>query len=335
MKIRASIGTAAALHLEKVIVDVAPTTAYLMLYNEDHCLANCSFCPQAQESSGRSDKLSRILWPKYNLSDIIDKLKNMDSGLKRICLQTVLFQEADDQIFAILKELKRNNIKQPISVCSYPMSKQMFSEMKKFGVTRVAISFDCATPELFEKIKGKEKGPKLSWELLKKSIQDACDVFGNRFVSTHLIVGLGETEREAISFIQHFIDKKITIGLFAFTPVKGTDLEILSQPSMDKYRRIQLGKYFIENMKTTANQMKFKKENQTILDYGVNIPIILDTIKTGKPFRTSGCSHCNRPFYNESPGKPLYNYPRELTDIEINDILTYFKQFLKNNQIDQ
>jgi biotin synthase len=26
---------------------------------------------------------------------------------------------------------------------------------------------------------------------------------------------------------------------------------------------------------------------------------------------------CNRPFYNESPGGPIYNYPRNLTAQEI------------------
>jgi len=37
---------------------------------------------------------------------------------------------------------------------------------------------------------------------------------------------------------------------------------------------------------------------------------------TGEPFRTSGCPDCNRPFYNERPSGPLYNYPRPLTTEE-------------------
>jgi biotin synthase-related radical SAM superfamily protein len=38
---------------------------------------------------------------------------------------------------------------------------------------------------------------------------------------------------------------------------------------------------------------------------------------TGEPFQTSGCPDCNRPFYNEQPGGPLYNYPRPLTAGEV------------------
>jgi biotin synthase len=111
--------------------------------------------------------------------------------------------------------------------------------------------------------------------------------------------------------------------LFAFTPVKGTELEKHPQPDMESYRRIQLGMYLIKKQKTSFNQMKFG-ENEEIIDFGVEREILIDTIKLGKPFETSGCPFCNRPFYNESPGKELYNYPRELTEEEINEIMTNF-----------
>jgi len=36
----------------------------------------------------------------------------------------------------------------------------------------------------------------------------------------------------------------------------------------------------------------------------------------GEPFQTSGCTGCNRPYYNETPGEELYNYPKPLTTEE-------------------
>jgi biotin synthase len=39
-------------------------------------------------------------------------------------------------------------------------------------------------------------------------------------------------------------------------------------------------------------------------------------VTTGEPFQTSGCPNCNRPFYNEQPGGPMYNYPRPLSSAE-------------------
>ena len=36
----------------------------------------------------------------------------------------------------------------------------------------------------------------------------------------------------------------------------------------------------------------------------------------GQAFQTSGCPGCNRPYYNERPGRTMFNYPRPLTPEE-------------------
>jgi biotin synthase len=66
--------------------------------------------------------------------------------------------------------------------------------------------------------------------------------------------------------------------------------------------------------------MRFNGDN-CLIDFGVPEEQIRDVIRTGRPFVTSGCPGCNRPYYNERPGGPLYNYPRpplpeEITEIE-------------------
>jgi biotin synthase len=44
---------------------------------------------------------------------------------------------------------------------------------------------------------------------------------------------------------------------------------------------------------------------------------LLEALKDGEAFRTTGCPGCNRPFYNERPSGPFYNYPRPLKQNEI------------------
>lgn len=310
--------------------DALPTTAYLMMYSNESCLSNCAFCPQARESKSRSDKLSRISWPVYTIDEIIIPLKKNESKLKRICIQTIRFRDSNKKLLKLLKVLSESKMKLPLTVCCYPATKELFRKMKLLGVTRVGISFDCATQELFDKIKGLKRKSDITWSRMENAVLDAQEVFGQRAVSTHLIIGLGETEREALEFIQKFKDQKVKVGLFAFTPIKGTSLENCSQPSMSSYRRIQLARYLIFSEITTYSQMKFSESNdeyEEIISYGIQQDKLIEIIRTGTPFKTSGCPYCNRPFYNESPGKELYNYPWNPDQVEIEKIMTYFTDF--------
>ncbi len=325
--IRASIGTAAVLGLEKIKLQAVPTTAYLMMYTDEPCLSNCSFCPQAKESTSKSNKLSRILWPKYQLDEVLSALKLTGGSIKRLCLQTIRTTNANEELIKILEEVAKKSLDIPISICCYPTTKIILQKMKDLGVKRIGISFDCATPELFNKIKTSSKSNDISWKLLEQTITDAKAIFGNHFVSTHLIIGLGETEKEAVEFIQKFHDQDITIGLFAFTPVIGTAMEKCNPPPMDNYRRVQLARELIIRKITTIDNMTFNNDNK-ISDFGVNKKILRELINSGKPFRTSGCPNCNRPFYNESPGKELYNFPWNPTEGEIEKLFQYFKEFL-------
>jgi biotin synthase len=65
--------------------------------------------------------------------------------------------------------------------------------------------------------------------------------------------------------------------------------------------------------------MKFD-EDERLIDYGVSESLLQQVVETGSPFLTSGCPGCNRPYYNERPGGPLYNYPRQPLPEEIRKI---------------
>jgi biotin synthase len=50
---------------------------------------------------------------------------------------------------------------------------------------------------------------------------------------------------------------------------------------------------------------------------------------TGKPFRTSGCPNCNRPYYNERPGGHMYNFAAPLNSNDINLALDQLESYVK------
>ncbi|MPM23554.1 hypothetical protein SDC9_70028 [bioreactor metagenome] len=151
-----------------------------------------------------------------------------------------------------------------------------------------------------------------SWERRWTLLSDCAKELPGQ-ISTHLIVGLGETEEEMVSTIAKCIGKGISVGLFAFTPLKGTAWARKEPPSIDHYRRIQIAFYLI---KQGIDHSRFKFRDGELVDFGLVAGKLYALLAEGKAFETSGCEDCNRPYYNERPGGIMYNYPRPLTEEE-------------------
>ncbi|MDH5624127.1 MAG: radical SAM protein, partial [Candidatus Bathyarchaeota archaeon] len=187
------------------------------------------------------------------------------------------------------------------------------------GVDRISIALDAATEEIFDKIKGRLVGGPYVWKRQREALRETMKIFGEGSVTTHLIVGLGETEEEMVQMIQWCVDLGVYPGLFAFTPIPGTLLENSPQPSLSHYRRVQIAYYLITHGKTTCKNMPFDDDG-CLINFGVSGEQLREVIETGEPFVTSGCPGCNRPYYNEKPSGPIYNYPRQPLHEEIAEI---------------
>lgn len=319
-KIRVSVGSAIVLGLMRGRLDAKPTTIYLLTYHSGKCLADCGFCPQAKTSKSRADMLSRVTWPTFPIEQVLSKLEKEAKTpiVKRVCIQALNYSEVFNDVFALVKEiLSRAAV--PLSVSCQPFNSKQMKLLKEVGVDRISIALDAATKELFDRIKGPLTSSPYRWEAQRETLLNAVQIFGKNRVFTHLIVGLGETEREITQAIQWCTDFGIYPSLFAFTPIQGTALETLSQPSVATYRRVQLAHYLIVHGKTRFENMKFD-EDERLIDYGVSESLLHRIVETGSPFMTSGCPGCNRPYYNERPGGPLYNYPRQPLPKEIREI---------------
>lgn len=218
----------------------------------------------------------------------------------------------------LVKEIKKGSAV-PVSVSCQPLNKENIQRLAKAGADRLGIALDAATEALFEEVKGVGAGGAYSWENQFRQLNEAIAVFGQGNVSTHVIVGLGETEKEAAEVIQRCVDLCVLPALFAFTPVRGTALEAKSPPKVEGYRRVQLARYLIVNAKTRLENMQFDAQGK-IKGFGVSDETLNSIVDGGFPFRTSGCPDCNRPFYNEKPSGPFYNYPRNPSREEIEKI---------------
>jgi len=319
-KIRVSVGSAIVLGLMRGKLDALPTTIYLLTYRADKCSANCGFCPQARESKSRADMLSRVTWPTFSTNQVLQKLKAHTEKrlIRRICIQALNYPMVFDDVLNLVKEI-RSVVSLPLSVSCQPFGEEEMKKLAQIGVDRIGIPLDAATEDIFDKIKGSLVDGPYIWRGHREALRKAVKIFGKGKVSTHLIVGLGETEEEMVKMIQWCVDNGVYPGLFSFTPVPGTALESGSQPSLDHYRRIQVARYLIANERTRYESMTINGDG-CLIDFGVSKDKLLQVIRGGKPFLTSGCPDCNRPYYNERPGGPLYNYPRMPLSEEIDEI---------------
>jgi biotin synthase len=320
-KIRVSLGSAMVLKLLNGKLDAAPTTAYLMTYRKGKCTANCGFCPQARESSSRADMLSRVSWPIFQTQNVLNGISEaVESGtVKRVCIQALNYPEVLRDLIAMVRAIKLG-VDVPISVSCQPLNVKNVKLLAEAGAERIGIPLDAATKELFDAVKGTSSGGPYSWEKEWQILGEAVKVFGRGMVSTHFIVGLGETEKEMVSAIQACVDMGVLPALFAFTPIAGTTLERRPQPPLEKYRRIQIARHLIVHGISKFANMEFNSKGE-LTDFGVNQETLLQIIETGMPFLTSGCPNCNRPYYNEKPSGPIYNYPQPLTREEITKLV--------------
>jgi len=328
-KIRVSLGSAIILQLLNGKLDAAPTTAYLMTHREGRCTANCAFCPQARESSSRADMLSRVSWPTFPTEKVLKGISEAAANgtIRRVCIQALNYPEVFLDLTVIIKAVKQKaNV--PISVSCQPLNAKNVQLLAEAGAERIGIPLDAATKEIFDNVKGEAVRGPYNWERQWKILGEATKIFGKDMVSTHLIVGLGETEKEMVSTVQKCVDMGVLPALFAFTPITGTRLEDVNQPAIEKYRRIQVARYLIVHRISRYENMAFSQRGE-ITNFGIEKTTLDRIIEAGKPFLTSGCPNCNRPYYNEKPSGPLYNYPKEPTANE----LALLKKELKLNHL--
>ena len=297
---RLSAGTAAVVAGRVTRSEAPPTTAYVML--GEKCRNNCRFCTQARESHAAAHMLSRVTWPAAEAAGTIIGIDAayVAGRIKRACLQVV--HDGDDreraaEAVAALSALSGV----PVCVSSHLEAVNDARRLAVAGAERICVALDAATPAVYRDTKEGDWHDR--WRLLTE-----CAAALPGRVTTHLIVGLGETEEEMADTLAACIDKGVTVGLFAFTPVKGTAWAGMAAPTVGQYRRVQVAHHLLRQ---GYGREAIICRGGAIGGFAVDG--LAELLADGAAFRTSGCPDCNRPYYNERPGGVMYNYPRPLS----------------------
>ncbi len=309
---------------------------FLLTYG-DGCVGRCAYCglSQARETAGtwKEQSFIRVNWPVVSLDEIINRMSSEAcSHVERICISMVTNWRAPKDTIRIVRRLREKTDAISVLIAPAIVDENWLREVKWAGADKVGIAIDTATSELFQRLRGRGiRGPH-KWERYWRTVKAAVQTFGKYNVGIHLIVGLGETEKDMIETIQKARSIGVLTHLFSFFPEEGSLMQEHKQPPIGSYRRVQLARYLINKSVTTTNKMKFDRDGK-LLDFGVGWDILNEIIDSGFPFMTSGCSTkkmkiaCNRPFSDSTPYQAYIGEMRNFPFVpNENDVMIIKKQ---------
>ncbi|MDD2715400.1 MAG: radical SAM protein [Candidatus Wallbacteria bacterium] len=286
------------------------TTAYFIVGGS--CTGKCLFCSQSRLSGKQPghSRLSRVSWPEIELpvQEIIRRV-NQISEFRRSCFQCT--RKLSLQDLREMTEFCRIAIK-PVSISASPDCDPE-ALLALPAVDHLNLSLDCATERHFSEMKGG------SWDEFWQLLERLARTYPGK-IRTHLIAGLGETDQEFLDTMLRLKNIGIGWGLFSFFPLAGTPLAQRGRIPRKRYRFLQMASYCLQN--NLLNSGDFSLKDDFICGFKIENQAIREIAGSGKPFLTSGCSGCNRPFYNESAREEPYNFHRPLTEGEIARIIS-------------
>nr|MDO8114823.1 radical SAM protein [Candidatus Sigynarchaeota archaeon] len=305
----------------------------LLLTYVDGCRANCAFCGLGREraaSGGNQGKtFIRVHWPIYPTNDIVAALSSPAcQEIKRACISMVTHPRAKADTIDIVGRLKQAHKDISVLIAPTLVDKPWLETIHDGGVEKVGIAIDASTEAIFERLRGHGVQGPHSWNKYWEVLHDAIDVFGNVDTSIHLMIGIGETEREAVAVMQWVHALGADTHLFSFFPEAGSAMEHEPQPGIGKYRRIQLARESIHRELTAFDRMTFNDKDQ-LVDFGMGTGQVTKLIEDGIAFLTQGCKNkqdfitCNRPYSNNTPFQAAkgemrnFPFPPDARDIEL------------------
>ena len=297
----------------------------LLLTYPEGCRANCAYCGLARHREAERDyaerNFIRVDWPAVPLAQAIDVVARdgTKSPFHRMCISMITHPRSDEDTVTVLRAwtARIDPAAIPVSILSNPttMERADVARLKDLGADIFTVALDAATPAIFDHTRGKGVQSPHSWRKYWEILMEAREVFGPQKFGAHIIVGMGETERDVLALVQQLVDLGGHSHLFCFFPEKGSLMDHLPATPRDQWRRVQLGRYLIDYRGARVERMRFDGEGR-VTDFGLPQPELDAVIDAGTAFRTSGCpgkfaedvSACDRP-YGDSPPSNIASYP--------------------------
>ncbi len=297
----------------------------LLLTYPEGCRANCAYCGLARHREAERDyadrNFIRVDWPAVPMEQVVDIVARdpAASPFHRMCISMITHPCSDADTVSVLRHWtsRIDPATIPVSILSNPttMTRDDVVRLRELGADIFTVALDAATPALFDRTRGKGVQSPHKWSRYWEILLAARDVFGPQKFGAHIIIGMGETEFEALELVQRLVDLGGHSHMFCFFPEQGSLMDHLPATPRDQWRRVQLARYLIDYRGVRIEQMRFDAQGR-VSDFGLAAAELDAIIDEGVAFRTSGCpgkfrddvSACDRP-YGDSPPSNIASFP--------------------------
>jgi biotin synthase len=317
--VRTSLAAAITLGLSpgRFYRDIQCGCINLLLHYDGGCRANCAYCGLARTrpKGEEGNSFIRVDWPTVSTAEVIERLARYQQRVKRVCVSMVQHPRAYHDLVTVSRQVMER-VDRPLSalVTASLMNRERLVSLKQMGADMVGLGLDAASQRVFTQTRGRAIGGPHQWEQHWQVIQEARQVFGPFRVNAHLIVGIGETDREMVETLYRLQGMQVCAYLFSFYPEADSRMARRRRPPLARYRRLQLVKHLIEAEGLAQRDIVFDERGRVA---GLRVPrdLVERAIESGAPFITGGCPDrhgdlaCTRPFANSRPGEPFRNYP--------------------------
>ncbi len=300
----------------------------LLLHYEGGCRANCAYCGLARTRPGDEGCSSfiRVDWPTLGTAQVVERMARYQDRVRRVCISTVQHPQAYYDLVSVAR-LVLERVDRPVSalITATLMDRERLQKLKEMGVDMIGLGLDAASQRVFLRTRGRGVGGPHLWRKHWQVVEEAREVFGPWKVNCHLIVGIGETDREMVDVLSYLKSKEVFAYFFSFYPEAGSLMERRRRPPLVRYRRLQLAKHLIETQGLQPDQVIYDGRDRIVGMRG-NPDQAERAIVDGAAFVTGGCPGregglaCTRPFANSRPGEPFRNYPLQPEEDDIHDI---------------
>jgi biotin synthase-related radical SAM superfamily protein len=176
-------------HLElRPVLYHSPEQAFFNLGQA--CIFDCIFCT--------SRKLSKDVVKDLDLDQVVDLIIDADrkGGMKAVALTSAVVDSIPatiDRMVYVVRKVREALPNIPIGVEPYVQSNQDIDRLKEAGATEIKINIESFDPRIIS-----IACPKLELPKQLEFLRYAVKVFGRGKVTSNIIIGLGETDRNVL-----------------------------------------------------------------------------------------------------------------------------------------